>query len=210
MAATAISCRQGFDKVYINPRVIPGADVQSVYLEEYNDLVSCLQPKDQDCDVSPHALAISRQTMPGLVACATFQLTTWASTESERELLRDYGDACLASQEPLIRWSGIYAVYEAGSSETAIATLRKDYAFLTTRPDMPSVAVNADGDYISAVSPAVSLASLREKLITLIGEAEIWEAKPVIRAITEDDGEWHEGTKLASQCALEALCGNGK
>ena len=88
-------------------------------------------------------------------------------------------------------------------------SLEKDYPSLLIRPDPTPWWAAAwwreEQNLFNRLNAAATVAALRGRLIEMIGEYGIKEAKPVLHAIIADGWEWFDEEKQSAKESLKAL-----
>ena len=163
-----------------------------------------LEAKADDSVILQQAIELVRTNQPGLIATAAIQLGNWADVDSRRVLLRSVAEACVASSDPMIRWSGIYLFAKSGSPSRACDELRANWQTLRLRPEFGK----HEGSYVDWASPAVAVASIRADLLNLLPMCDIpWQ--PVLAAIANDPDEWHDPTVEVARKVLSSQSQKG-
>jgi hypothetical protein len=152
--------------------------------------------------------AIARGS-PCVVANLMVNISNFAPTTAKAGLIRPLARECLESDDPLVRWSGIWSLERLGDRPSVRSALLKDYASLLIRPDVSRWWATAwwkdENSKFNRRNAAVTVAGLRADLVALLGKYRITEARSVLLAVIDDDCEWYGGLKATAGNALVAM-----
>lgn len=146
---------------------------------------------------------------PYIVANRMMNLSYSLPSQVEREVIEPLMQKCLESTDPLIRWSGIYAANAIEEKQLVKHGLERDYSSFLIRPDPTPWWAAAwwreEQNWFNRLNAAATVAALRASLIEMLGEYDIREAKPILRAIIADNWEWYDEAKHSAEKSLKAL-----
>lgn len=126
------------------------------------------------------------------------------------DILRPLAEQCLLSEDPIIRWAGVYAASAMGDDRLVAETLAKDYTTLLVRPEPRPWWISAwwtdEQSLFNRLNAFGAVEGLRSQMIELLGKHDIQRAKPVLKAIIEDcEKQSRVCPKEEAKRSLEAL-----
>jgi hypothetical protein len=145
---------------------------------------------------------------PYLISVAMERLLIWARNGKWQDRLEFLVDRCIASEDPVVRWSGYSAFDFLGDPGNRLSSeLRADYESILNRPDPVSFwssAKRRNGQMLN-LDVAQRLSELRAHIVELLAKHDVREALPALDSIINDESEWNQHAIEAAISARESL-----